>query len=127
MPRVNVSYPPSTNRMWRSYKGRVVKTPAVKLFQSEIRAEFKKTEAEMITGDVELTVFLYPKKPKAYKKGQRVRSIDLSNALKAAEDALSGLAYQDDRQVTKISLYKCPPVENGGMTIIWDEAEPIEE
>lgn len=43
--------------------------------------------------------------------------IDLDNAIKAALDALQGVAYRDDKQVTRIVATVGEAIEHGGLSI----------
>ncbi|MBE3087883.1 MAG: RusA family crossover junction endodeoxyribonuclease [Chloroflexi bacterium] len=59
-----------------------------------------------------LSIYIMPSKETARKIKKSVASIrptikpDASNVLKAVEDALNGLAYQDDKQVVDVSISK---------------------
>lgn len=69
---------------------------------------------------------LHPERPKDWEKrakkdsrwGLGVRRVDLDNALKVALDALQGIAYENDRQITDIRIRLGLPIEGGGLSVI---------
>ena len=63
---------------------------------------------EPLTGPVRLTITVYQKVSKRSAKGASysVTRPDLDNVLKAILDALSGIAFHDDRQVAVIEAEK---------------------
>lgn len=94
MHRATLPYPPSVNRYWRNFRGRMV-------LSKEGRA-YKKRVAELldglrpIGGGVSITIHAY-----------RPRKIgDLDNILKGALDALSGYMYFDDKQIVMILAHR---------------------
>lgn len=84
--------PPSANRYWRSYRGRVVVSPEAKAYKEAVWVVAKRAKLQPLTGDVALTL--------VWHRGRR--SGDLSNRIKVLEDALRGLWYADDKQVASI-------------------------
>ena len=100
-------YPVSSNRYWRSFvpKGW---TRAVVVLSDEAKA-YKREAGWLakaagirtpLAGPVEVRVVLYPRDR---------RQIDLDNALKVAIDALNAIAYEDDKQVCKITAERRAP------------------
>lgn len=99
---IRLDHPPS---LWQLYtfdlrRHRVVLT--------KIGREWKKRSAwaavaagvrEPIVGPVAVEINVYPK----------ARILDIDNALKAALDALTGLAYGDDSQVAELHVYRHDP------------------
>ena len=61
---------------------------------------------EPLTGPVALTVEVYQRVSKKQASRWSVTKPDLSNTIKAIEDALLGLGYVDDRQVSSIQACK---------------------
>jgi crossover junction endodeoxyribonuclease RusA len=119
---LKLPYPPSANRMWRSFNGHVVKAPGAQQYQRTV--QILAAQAGVIPTDdpVWLDITLHPKKPKK-DTGVQVRSIDLSNCIKCAEDALNGIAWVDDRQVEKLTARRGEPVEGGALIVRWEIAE----
>lgn len=62
-------------------------------------------------------------RPKLTARGQasKVR-LDLDNCIKVALDALIGIAYEDDRQVVRLTAEIGEPVEGGGLCVAWGAA-----
>lgn len=112
MIRLVLPYPPSVNRMWRSYvpkgwtRALVVLTPEAKAYKHECGWRAKEAGVrEPMTGLVEIRLRLVPK--------NRV-CMDLSNCWKVAEDALNGIVYADDSQVYRIVAERADPDPAGG-------------
>ena len=118
-------YPPSANRVWRTYMPKGFKAP-VTVVSSEGK-EYKRTVAWIcreqgikapITGRVHIDIQLFPKRPLDYAKrmqkhGPRwdddVMCIDLDNANKVLFDAIKGIAIEDDRWVRKLTSERMEP------------------
>ena len=100
---IDLPYPPSTNNLYfTAGNGKRVPTKECKEFKEIAKWQAVRQKAPWIMGHVVLDVILHPK---AKKDGtaSAVR-IDLSNCLKAAEDALQGVCYENDRQVIGVHL-----------------------
>lgn len=109
---ITLPYPPSANRYWRIFRGRA--TP------SKAATDYKKAVAiladmTLLDGPLALTITLHPKQCKDGSDSKVL--IDLDNCLKVALDALQGIAYENDRQVRKISASYGDSLPNGGLTI----------
>ena len=85
-------YPPSANRYWRSYRGRVVKSEEARAYQQEAGWIAKASGFDCTAGNVALTLRVY----RPQKRG------DLDNTLKILVDSMKGIIYHDDEQVTVI-------------------------
>ena len=85
-------YPPSANRYWRSYRGRVVKSEEARAYQQEAGWIAKASGFDCTKSDVAITVKVY--RPQ--------KSGDLDNFLKVTLDSLKGIIYDDDKQVKVI-------------------------
>lgn len=85
-------YPPSTNRYWRTFRGRTVVSAEAKAYKKDVSLK----GCIPFPGPVALTVRLY--RPQ--------RSGDLDNRLKVLCDALNGHAWHDDKQVEEIHAYR---------------------
>lgn len=117
-------YPPSTNVYWRH---RALPGRGISVYVSKEGKEFKDAVAWIaktagikttMTGRVELEYHLYPQQPKDHAARKRklgdawhddVRSIDLDNAQKALFDSLSGVVFDDDKQVHSIIAKRMEP------------------
>jgi crossover junction endodeoxyribonuclease RusA len=126
MVRLILPYPPSTNRMWRLARGRMVVSEEAKAYK---RLAFVAAHQSGLVGpgegpgvgDVAVCVVLHPVAPKKASKA-KVRCIDTDNALKIALDALQGIAYANDSQVVEISAKRGEPVEGGALVVSWGKA-----
>lgn len=103
--QITLPYPPSVNSMYATFKGRRI--------LSRKGREYKKAVAEIpvtqtFGGEVVLTVNLY--RPK--------RTGDLDNYLKAIQDALTGIWYDDDKQIVEIHAYRHDDKTNPRVEVI---------
>ena len=69
----------------------------------------------LMDGPIALTITLHPKQRKDGSESKVI--IDLDNCLKVALDALQGIAYENDRQVRRISASYGESLPDGGLTI----------
>lgn len=113
MIRLELPYPVSANRYWRTT---VAKGRAMTFVSTEAKA-FKRDVGWLAKGaglrqpfecPVELRITLTPKNGIC---------MDLDNALKVSIDALKGIAYVDDAQVRKITAERTAPDGKGGMIV----------
>ncbi len=124
-------YPPSANRYWRHAKGRTYISPEGEAFRKAAQAQWFATYGLTlfpVEGYVSMEVTLHPVRPKDWERRQRlqgeawadsVRCIDLDNALKIPLDALQGIAFENDKQVRRITLARGEPVESGALRVKW--------
>lgn len=122
---VNLPYPPSTNRYWRSFRGRMVRSKVAVDYKNEVQLIAMDAGMTLNTGSVFVTMTLCPALPKDWAKRANkdpnwalgVRRIDLDNAQKVALDALQGIAYENDRQITKLSISLGQPRPDGMLSV----------
>lgn len=115
MTTLTLPYPPSTNRLWRHQAGRVMASPEAKAWKHQAAWIARAAGLTPIAGPVAMDVTLHPK---LTSKGRASRArIDLDNALKAGLDALQGIAYADDKQITRLSAALGYPLPDGGLTV----------
>jgi crossover junction endodeoxyribonuclease RusA len=93
--RFTLPYPPSANRYWRKWRGRMVKSNEARDYQEQAGWTAKAAGATLIAGDVALHLHIY--RPR--------RRGDLDNHIKVLVDALQGVAYGNDDQVKEIHAY----------------------
>lgn len=121
--KLKLPYPISTNRYWRTYRGRdgyPVTVPSDEARQYKAQVGWIAKAAGLrspIPGHLEVRVVLHPLRPKKIRIDRDVRSIDLDNALKVAIDALNEIAYGDDSQIRRIVAERGDPVDGGGLAI----------
>lgn len=108
-------YPPSANRYWRVWGGRVVRSSEATSYKAICKGIATLSKHPTIEGDVSISVLLHPKKTK---KGAASKTrIDLDNALKVVIDAMQGVIYANDSQVVRIVAEIGCPLTDGGLTI----------
>lgn len=89
--------PPSANRYWRSWRGRVVRTQEAEAYCQTVGALVRhpRRVGWPALGGVAVAVRWYRAKVAG----------DLDNRLKVALDALQGILYHDDAQVRELHAY----------------------
>lgn len=96
--RLTLPEPPSSNRYWRVFRGRAVKSRHAREYIETVAAAFDaqatnaEREALPLTGPVAVTL--------AWHRG--ARRGDLDNRLKVVCDSLAGLLYVNDRQIIEL-------------------------
>ena len=119
-------YPISTNRYWRSFRGRMVRSKLALEYKEDVEARALEAGVGLFEGCVAVAMLLCPALPKDWAKRQKkdvhwvlgLRRIDLDNAQKVALDALQGIAYENDRQITQLSIALGPPREGGALVVL---------
>ena len=91
--------PPSTNAMYRCFRGRICKSARLKMFEQQILVYFDELEQEITIVDGKFAVDV-----SFYLKGNR--DTDLDNLLKAMLDGLEGILYKNDKMITSITARK---------------------
>lgn len=131
-------YPISANRYWTSRAVKSKKTGKdIVLTHPSTEAQAFRTEVQWLaaaagvrkplTGRIDLTVQLYPKRPLDFAKRARkdpdgwedsVQCIDLGNCEKVLCDALNGIAWVDDKQIRRMILLRESPDEHGPRCVV---------
>ena len=79
---------------------------------SEMSEIARKYKGEKLAGCVSVEVDIYPKMPKGTPKKltsiPAMKKPDVDNVLKIVMDALNGVAYDDDKQVTRARVERHP-------------------
>lgn len=104
--------PPSANRYWRMWRGRMVVSPEARAYKLVVRAEALKARHRPLAGPVRVRLIWRRKA----KRG------DLDNRLKVVLDAIKGTLYDDDKQVVEIHARRMDLPENPGLTVIVEPA-----
>lgn len=107
---IDLPYPPSTNRLWRSVRGRNILSEEGRQYRSEglwvlqgIQATTR--PAWPHTGRLSVTMTAYPPDN---------RRRDLDNLLKAVLDLLThGGVYGDDSQIDRLTIQRGPVTPGG--------------
>lgn len=85
-------------------------------YEDAVRLIAQAAKIRAITGEISMTVYFYMPIPKSWSNAKKQRAEseeirpttkpDLSNLVKAIEDALNGIAYKDDSQIVKLTAEK---------------------
>jgi Holliday junction resolvase RusA-like endonuclease len=75
-------------------------------YKETVAWAYKKHLNLFYRGPVSMTIRAYYKRPKTVKREKPTVKPDLDNIAKAVCDALNGVAYHDDKQITHLSVYK---------------------
>ena len=111
--QLTLPYPPSTNRYWRTFRGRTVPSKEATAFKRIVKETG--TQQDLYAGDVGITIRLLPK---LTAKGIASKvCIDLDNCLKVIMDAVQGIYIEDDKQVKMIMAEYGAPVKDGGVIV----------
>lgn len=123
MNRLELPYPISVNRYYRNFRGMTVKSAEARDYQAIIRAlAMQEGFSEPLSGAIHVEMTYHPKRPKKWTVGTPTRSQDISNVIKVAEDALNGIAWHDDKQITFLAIAKGEPVPDGALIVQWRNA-----
>lgn len=113
---LNLPYPISANRYWRTFRNRAVLSSEAQLYKKTVASIALQNQQILHNGSVAICITV---QPKANKDGSASRVIlDLDNCLKVVLDALQGVAYENDKQVKRITAcYADSPIQNGGVLV----------
>jgi len=89
---ITLPVPPSANRYWRNFRGRMVVSAEARAYKEQAAWIAKAAGMEPVAGDVSVTLRVY----RQAKRG------DLDNSIKVSLDSLNGVAYSDDSQIVRI-------------------------
>lgn len=127
-------YPPSANRYWRVFRGRAVHSAEAREYKDEVERLAREQRVIPMATCVKVRITLMPVQPKDHIKrakadpkwGLSVRRIDIDNAGKVALDALQGIIYFNDRQITDYRVRLGAPMPGGGLLVEWSVDEEWE-
>lgn len=113
MTTIVLPYPPSANRYWRLFKGRVIKSTQAREYQNAVGWQVLAERIPMLDTPVQVQVTVKLFRPH---KGR-----DLDNCLKVLLDALQGYAYQNDNQIARLVVDRCDDKANPRVEITVEE------
>ncbi len=116
MIQVTLPYPVSANVYWRTFRGITVVSKRALEYRDSVKAICYAHGIQAMEGNLAVFYELCAKKPKK-DTGKEPRVMDLSNAIKVAEDALQGAAYANDKQVKAFSIRYGDPVPGGALRV----------
>jgi crossover junction endodeoxyribonuclease RusA len=106
---VTLPYPPSANRYWRTTRdGRTYVSAEAKQYKKDVA---KVAGRANLTGELRLTMFVY--RPR--------KTGDLSNRIKVLEDALQGVLFNDDKQISEIYAVRLDDKQNPRVEVTVEE------
>lgn len=109
MMEIELPFPPSTNHIWRHFRGRTVLSAAGRRFRQQVCAILNAAAVRPMEGKLCCSVTVYP-------PDRRRRDID--NLLKSLLDALQrGGAFPDDSQIVWLITVKATPVVGGRVLV----------
>lgn len=100
--------PPSANRYWRSFNGRVVVSEEARTYKQAVFYLAHDQGCEKIDGGVSLRIVVY--------RGRKAG--DLDNYIKVLLDALKGILYEDDDQVIEIHAIRRDDKSNPRVEVV---------
>ncbi len=114
--RLTLPEPPSANRLWRNGRGRTYTDAAAHEFKLATRVACAKagiTRVVFPTGTpVAVTLTWYRQR----------KAGDTSNRIKVVEDALNGIVWDDDKQVSELHVYRVDGQRPGRVEVIVERA-----
>ena len=113
---ISLPYPISTNRYWRSMRGRMVRSKEATAYK-KVAAMAARYAGHLkpLTGPVEINIAFHPKRTK--KGAASSVRLDLDNAIKVALDSMNGIVFEDDKQVERLTAVLSDPIEGGGLSV----------
>jgi crossover junction endodeoxyribonuclease RusA len=106
--------PPSSNRYWRQARGRLYVSAEANAYKLVVMAAIRRSRKSW-EGPVP---FPHPTEVCITAHWTRAKRMgDLDNRLKVVIDALRGLAFTDDKQVTEIHAFRHDSPKNGGLEL----------
>lgn len=88
--------PPSANRYWRNYGGRVVVSDEARAYKGRAGWLAKEVGCYPLAGPV--GIVLHVRRAR--------RAGDLDNSIKVLVDSLRGVAFEDDSQIVELHAYR---------------------
>jgi hypothetical protein len=103
--------PPSANRWWRKFRNRMVLSPEARVYKSDVCKAHRRAE---IRGDIAVNVTWY--------RGRK--SGDLDKRLGVVLDALQGVAYATDAQITSLTARRIDDARNARVVVTVQSDKP---
>jgi crossover junction endodeoxyribonuclease RusA len=102
--RLTLPLPPSSNRYWRTvaYISKKTRKPVASTYVSDEATKYKQDVSKLYSGGTPI-VSAIKIEIKVYRAR---RSGDLDNKIKVLLDAMQGIAYIDDNQITEMHAYR---------------------
>lgn len=110
-------YPPSTNNLYATVRGRRVLTREGRQYKAKATLLALAHGLRPLDGEVSVTLSLY--RPR--------RAGDIDNSLKSVFDSLKGVAWHDDSQVKRIEAERFEDKHNPRVEIVVESVAPASE
>lgn len=108
---LTLPYPPSVNRYWKSFRGRVVLSADARKYKERVKLICNECGVVTASGPIEIWVHVF-----------RPRKIgDLDNTMKALFDSLNGSLWVDDSQITIIHAFRHDDKSNPRVEVLASE------
>ena len=122
MPSLTLPLSPGTNRMWRRTKTGVYPLQEYVLFKTFAEYTAKQHGlCDPLQGPVIVDITFHPKARKKETK-RPLKRMDVDAHIKPVLDALIGVAYLDDYQVTRVASVLGEPMPEGKLIVEWEAA-----
>lgn len=106
---IDLPFPPSSNTMYRNFRGRMVLSPKGREFKAQV-ADIVAYGQYRIEG--RLSMFISIASPTK-------RKFDLDNRIKPIQDALQDAGvFDDDEQIDSLTIVRQEPVKGGRCTVV---------
>ena len=112
---ITLPYPPSANRYWRTFNGRIVMSAEARAYKEGVALIARAKGLRPSDGDVTLKLDVF----RPQRRG------DLDNRIKIVLDALQGVAYYDDKQVIEIHARRFDAGKDARVEVTILKAAPI--
>ena len=104
---IELPNPPSANKYWRRVGNYTILSKEARDYKLAVRAACVQQGIKPLRGDLRASVW--------WRRARR--SGDLDNISKGLFDAIKGHAYEDDKQLVEIHLYRSDDKTNPGITV----------
>ena len=88
--------PPSSNRYWRMFRGRMLVSAVAKDYKTTVGMLARCARVEQLTGPVAVTLNIYRER----------KAGDLDNYAKVLCDSLQGVFYANDAQIVELHMFR---------------------
>lgn len=105
--QIDLPYPPSSNRYWRNFRGRMVVSEEARNYKESVGLIANVAGLQPVDGEVCVT--LHIRRP--------AKRRDLDNHVKVLLDSLQGHAYTNDGQIRELHITMADEPRNPGVTI----------
>jgi crossover junction endodeoxyribonuclease RusA len=105
--KIDLPYPPSSNRYWRSFRGRMVVSEEARTYKRVVGLIANHAGLQPGQGDVSVSIHI--RRP--------AKRRDIDNHLKVTLDSLQGYMYENDGQIVELHAVMVDDKRNPGITV----------